>query len=110
MSSAFKTVEFLQLANGHRYPISKLIETFAARQLAELLPVSKTGVVINIVCPGICITDLDRSSPPELRNSLAELRAKVGRTAEDGSRTLLHGLVAGEETHGLLLHSCEVGE
>jgi hypothetical protein len=33
-----------------------------------------------------------------------------GRTAEDGSRTLLHGVVAGVESHGMLLHSCEVGE
>lgn len=93
-----------------RYPLSKLIEQLAARRLAELLPVAKTGVVINVVCPGICITDLDRSSPPEFREHLAQIRAKVGRTAEDGSRTLLHGLVAGEETHGLLLHSCEIGE
>jgi hypothetical protein len=33
-----------------------------------------------------------------------------GRTAEDGSRTLLHGAVAGVESHGKLLHSCQDGE
>ncbi|KAK0649900.1 putative short-chain dehydrogenase/reductase family protein [Cercophora newfieldiana] len=93
-----------------RYPLSKLIETFATRELAALAPVSRTGVIVNIVCPGICITDLDRSAPPEFRNHLAEIRAKIGRTAEDGSRTLLHGVSAGDDTHGLFLHSCEVHE
>ncbi|KAK5654742.1 hypothetical protein OQA88_7067 [Cercophora sp. LCS_1] len=92
------------------YPLSKLVETFAARQLAKLLPVSKTGVVLNVVCPGICVTELDRSAPEEFRKRLAEVRSQIGRTAEDGSRTLLHGVVAGEDTHGLLLHSCQVGE
>ncbi|KAK1752609.1 hypothetical protein QBC47DRAFT_463160 [Echria macrotheca] len=93
-----------------KYPLSKLIETWAVRELASLAPVSKTDVIINIVCPGICVTDLDRSAPPEFRKHLAELRAKVGRTAEDGSRTLIHGVAAGDDTHGLLLHSCEIGE
>ncbi|KAK4448675.1 putative short chain dehydrogenase/ reductase [Podospora aff. communis PSN243] len=92
------------------YPLSKLIETLAARHLAKFVPVSQSGVIMNIVCPGICVTDLDRSAPPEFREQLAAIRARVGRTAEDGSRTLLHGVVAGKETHGLFLHSCEVGE
>jgi len=90
--------------------LSKLIETFAARHLASLLPVADTKVVINTVCPGICVTDLDRSSPPEFRTQLTAIRERVGRTAEDGSRTLLHAVVAGEASHGLFLHSCEVGE
>lgn len=92
------------------YPLSKLIETLSARHLATLLPVDKTGVVITSVCPGVCITDLDRSAPSEFRAHLAEIRDRVGRTAEDGSRTLLHGVVAGKEAHGVFLHSCVVAE
>jgi len=92
------------------YPLSKLIETLSARHLATLLPVDKTRVVITSVCPGVCITDLDRSAPPEFRSHLAEIRERIGRTAEDGSRTLLHAAVAGEEAHGVFLHSCGVGE
>ncbi len=45
-----------------------------------------------------------------MAKQIGELRAKWGRTAEDGSRTLLHGAVAGEESHGRLLHSCEINE
>jgi hypothetical protein len=93
-----------------RYPLSKLIESMSVRHLARLIPVSKTGVVINLVCPGLCVTSLDRNAPPAFRERLRQMRESYGRTAEDGSRTLLHAVGAGPESHGLLLHSCEIGE
>lgn len=34
----------------------------------------------------------------------------MARTAEEGSRTILHGLVAGEESHGKLLSGCMIKE
>ena len=81
------------------------------RHLArELLPVDKTGVVINLVCPGLCVTSLSRNAPADFVARLKQLQEVMGRTAEDGSRTLLHGVVAGVESHGKLLHSCEDGE
>ena len=87
------------------------MELLALRYAApNVFPVAKTGVVLNIVCPGLCVTSLDRNAPPEFKAQLAALREKFARTAEDGSRTLLHGAVAGKESHGLLLHSCEIGE
>ena len=83
----------------------------ALRHLAtNLLPVAKTGVVLNLVCPGLCITELGRNAPSQLTDQLKQMHSQYGRTAEDGSRTLLHGAVAGKESHGLLLHSCEIGE
>lgn len=82
----------------------------AAHHLATLIPVSRTGVVVNLVCPGLCKTDLIRNTPPAYREEIAVLHAKFGRTAEDGSRTLLHGAVAGKESHGCFLSSCEIAE
>lgn len=38
------------------------------------------------------------------------IRAMMARTAEEGSRTILHGLVAGEESHGKLLSGCKIKE
>lgn len=93
-----------------RYPLSKLVQFFAVRQLAALLPTSRTGVVLNLVCPGLCKTSLSRNAPPGFRESLAEQHEKYGRTAEDGSRTLLHGAVAGEDSHGKYLSSCRIAE
>lgn len=93
-----------------RYPLSKVTEVFAVRHLArEVLPVEK-GVVINLVCPGLCVTELGRNAPEEFTKRLRHLHSLYGRTAEDGSRTLLHGAVAGVESHGKVLHSCEDGE
>jgi NAD(P)-dependent dehydrogenase (short-subunit alcohol dehydrogenase family) len=93
-----------------RYPLSKLLEIMAVRHLAPLMPVSRTGVVINVVCPGLCKTDLSRNAPPAFREHLAVQHEKYGRTAEDGSRTLLHGAVAGKESHGCFLDSCTIAE
>lgn len=96
--------------SSFRYPLSKLMVTFAARELADLLPVSQTGVVVNSVNPGVCKTDLSRNAPAEFRRQLAEMHEKFGRTAEDGSRTLLHGAVGGKESHGRYLSDCEIAE
>ncbi|KAM0151088.1 hypothetical protein ACHAQE_004549 [Botrytis cinerea] len=92
------------------YPLSKLLEIMAIRHLAGLLPLQQTGVVINLVCPGLCKTDLSRSVPPGLRERIAKQKEQFGRTAEDGSRTLLYGAIAGEKSHGCFLESCIIAE
>lgn len=92
------------------YPMSKIMAILAVRHVASLVPVSRTGVVINVVCPGLCVTELSRNAPEAFREQLAKQHAQHGRTAEDGSRTLLHGAVAAKDSHGHLLHSCEDGE
>ncbi|ESZ90721.1 putative short-chain dehydrogenase/reductase family protein [Sclerotinia borealis F-4128] len=92
------------------YPLSKLFEVMSIRHITSLLPVSRSGAVINLVCPGLCKTDLGRSVPPGFCEKLAKQKEQYGRTAEDGSRTLLYGAVAGEESHGSLLDSCTIAE
>ncbi|KAK4141992.1 uncharacterized protein C8A04DRAFT_38648 [Dichotomopilus funicola] len=95
------------------YPLSKLATTFATRHLARVIaPLDQngSGVIINLVCPGLCITTLGRNASPEHAERLRNLHKNFGRTAEDGSRTLLHAAVAGPESHGHLLHSCVDGE
>lgn len=97
-------------ANLNRYPLSKLLEIFFVRQLTTLVPVSKTGVVVNLVNPGLCITELARNAPPQFQQRLKKMHAEFGRTAEDGSRTLLHGAVAGKDSHGCYLSDCTIAE
>jgi NAD(P)-dependent dehydrogenase (short-subunit alcohol dehydrogenase family) len=90
--------------------MSKLLEILGVYHLATLIPVSRTGVVVNLVDPGLCKTELSKNAPPPVRQHILELHAKFGRTAEVGSRTLLHGAVAGKESHGTLLQSCKISE
>ncbi len=92
------------------YPRSKMLSLFAFRQLSELAPVSRTGVVMNWINPGICSTGLDRNANFAIKLQIGFARALMGRTAEQGSRTLLHGLAADKESHGKYLTECEVRE
>jgi NAD(P)-dependent dehydrogenase (short-subunit alcohol dehydrogenase family) len=82
----------------------------AVRHLAKLLPLSRGHIVFNVVDPGLCKTELARNAPQAFRDQLSELHEKYGRTSEMGSRTLLSGAVAGGESHGRYMDSCEVAE
>ena len=78
--------------------------------MAKLLPVSRAGVVINCVSPGVCKTMLSRNANIAFKIQLKIIHFIMGRTAEMGSRTLLHAAVAGEESHGRYLSSCKISE
>lgn len=86
------------------------MEEFAVRQLATLCSVERTGVVVNTVAPGLCSTGLGRDARTFTKIMHESIRAMMARTAEEGSRTILHGLVAGEESHGKLLSGCKIKE
>lgn len=95
---------------AERYSVSKLLEHMAIRELAALVPVSEGGVVMNVVDPGLCKTSLQRdlSFFDGIKVSLS--KAAFGRTPEMGSRTLIHGIAATEESHGKYLTACEIRE
>lgn len=92
------------------YPISKLLEVYAVRQYALLHPVAETGVTINTVNPGLCVTGLSRNAPPPMRDHIVKMQQAMGRTAEAGSRTLLYGAVAGKDSHGKYTSECRIRE
>ena len=79
-------------------------------ELGQLLPVQRGGVIINTINPGLCETTLSRDAPQAFKNQLKQMWEKSGRTAECGSRTLLAGAVAGEETHGCYMSDCVLAE
>lgn len=93
-----------------RYALSKLLQIMATRRLAALAPPARTGVVVNYVSPGLCNTGLARNASPSTKLSVGALRIAMGRSAEWGSRNVLHGLSVGEESHGKLLTYCEIKE
>ncbi|KAF4637286.1 hypothetical protein G7Y89_g800 [Cudoniella acicularis] len=93
-----------------RYQLSKLMQVFAVRQLAALAPVSRTGVVVNCVNPGLCKTKLSRHGPFHLRMLLAGANMMLRRTVEMGSRTILYAAVAEKESHGCYTSACEMKE
>lgn len=86
------------------------MQVFAIRHLAAVAQPSQTGVVINIVSPGLCKTALVQYSDMQTKVLVATLRAIMGRSAEWGSRDLLHGIAVGEESHGKYLQYCGIHE
>ena len=91
------------------------MEVYIVRTLAERLPLAEHGVIINTVNPGLCSTDLIRNIGTTITGWLIKIfvkmmRAFLARTAEEGSRTLLHAAVAGQESHGKYLSDCEIKE
>lgn len=109
-SSETRRDETIALTELCRYQMSKLLQLYAVRQLASLRPPSDTGVIINYLSPGLCTTELSRHVGLQVRMMIATMRFFFARTAEMGSRTLLHAAVAGKETHGKYLSECEIRE
>ncbi|KAA8646570.1 uncharacterized protein ATNIH1004_008003 [Aspergillus tanneri] len=93
-----------------RYALTKLVEECAVHQFAALCPIERTGVVITMVAPGLCTTGLGRDARTFTKIMHEAVRAMMARTAEIGSRTILHGLLVGEDGHGKLLSGCKVKE
>jgi hypothetical protein len=92
----------------HRYHSTKLLQLYLFRELSTLLPYSKTGVVINYLSPGLCNTGLARHASWRTWLAVRSLNLLCGRTAEMGSRTLLHAAVARPESHGKFVADCEI--
>lgn len=92
---------------GRRYQLTKQLQIYAVRELARLVPVSESGVVISTLNPGMCSTEIQRHSRLAGKLAMGLVGLFVGRTAEEGSRTLVHAAVAGPETHGKYLSDCE---
>jgi hypothetical protein len=91
--------------------VSKLLEILTIRSLAPAMAASgKPTVILNTLTPGFCHSELMRHAVFPL-NLLGWIGKKlIGRTTEMGSRTLVSAACAGEETHGVYMTDCQVGE
>lgn len=95
---------------GTRYMISKtilhqLFNELAAR-VASSAATEKHQVVVNIVNPGWCGSEIRRHKPLAWHQKM--MFFLIGRTGEQGSRTMVHAVVAGKETHGRYLSECQI--
>ncbi|KAI0536213.1 putative short-chain dehydrogenase [Xylaria digitata] len=88
------------------YYEAKLLLMFVLQGLMELLGGSQgdlgssQGPVVLACCPGQCSTDLYRNFPLGVRLFMSLFNAVIARSAEQGSRTLVTGLLRGREANG----------
>ncbi|KAF1966060.1 NAD(P)-binding protein [Bimuria novae-zelandiae CBS 107.79] len=95
---------------AQRYALTKLVQMYAVRELAAICPVERTGVTINTIAPGVVSTGLGSDTSNMTKAATAVIKALFARTAEQGSRTILHGVVAGRDSHGKMLSACKIKE
>ncbi|RKK83960.1 hypothetical protein BFJ69_g2262 [Fusarium oxysporum] len=86
-----------------RYYVSKLIVLYITREIAARLSASeKSSVIINAPNPSYCKSGLLRekqeSTPPDF----------MARSTEMGSRALVAGVLAGQESNGQYTNNCQV--
>ena len=93
---------------GSRYPVSKLLEVFALREIAREHPVKQLGCTLNLVNPGWCHSELTR----EMTSPVVTVVKKVMcRTTDAGSRTLVDAAIGhGNDTHGQYLSNQRVAD
>jgi NAD(P)-dependent dehydrogenase (short-subunit alcohol dehydrogenase family) len=90
-----------------RYPLSKMLVLYAVREFAEQSESSGKGsCIINTPNPSFCKSNLAHESQGSRGFRVAE--KLLARSSEEGSRVLVHGLLAGKETNGQYLSNCQV--
>lgn len=85
-----------------RYALSKLLVLYAVREFAAL----GKDVIFNTPNPSFCRSNLAHESQDSAGFRVFE--RLLARTSEEGSRVLVHGLLAGPESHGQYLSNCKV--
>lgn len=95
---------------GDRYHLSKLVVLSCVQQLAKKLEHGSdnhhASIIVNCVNPGWCKTELFRTNDGGVGGRFG--LALIGRTAEEGSRTLVHGAMADADSHGKYLSECRI--
>ncbi|PGH26386.1 hypothetical protein AJ80_01884 [Polytolypa hystricis UAMH7299] len=113
-----KIIEYLaksEMADmDERYFVSKLIQLLLVRELAdEVTKFESSGkagrVIVSTPNPGAVDTSIMREAGSLFQIYLSIMKVLWFRSAEEGSRTLLHAAQAGEESHGQYLDDCKVG-
>ncbi|KAK3934800.1 putative short-chain dehydrogenase [Diplogelasinospora grovesii] len=90
-----------------QYSVSKLLEVFGVRAIAEKSPASVLPVTVNCVNPGLCHSELARDYPTW---GFFLMKLFLARSTEAGSRTLVHAATQGAESHGQYLSEYRVRE
>lgn len=93
---------------GSRYPVTKLLEVLALREIVREHPMKQLGCTLNLVNPGWCHSELTR----EIMNPVVAVVTKIMcRTTDVGSRTLVDAAVShGPSTHGQYLSDQRVSD
>ncbi|KAE8373292.1 NAD(P)-binding protein [Aspergillus bertholletiae] len=86
------------------YNVLKLLTMYIMHGLADEYCRNERGeleVTVNVACPGYCTTDLGRDFPWYISLPTKMMQMYCGRTAEEGSRSLVSATLLGQRGHGV---------
>ena len=90
-----------------RYALSKILVIYAVRELAARPAAGVKGPgILNTPSPSFCKSNLEHEKKDS--RGFKAFESLLARSMEEGSRALVHGLLAGEESHGQYLSDCAV--
>ncbi|EGY23093.1 hypothetical protein VD0002_g3615 [Verticillium dahliae] len=92
------------------YPISKLLEVFGVRSIAEQSPAATFPVTVNCVNPGLCHSELSRNTASWAAVRFSLFKWLLARTTEAGSRTIVHAASQGADTHGQYMSDAQISQ
>ena len=78
------------------------------REIADQTASVTPWVAVNCLDPGFAHTGLTRNARGSTKAIMAIMRACLAWTAEEGSRTLLHAVSQGPESHGVYISGCKI--
>jgi NAD(P)-dependent dehydrogenase (short-subunit alcohol dehydrogenase family) len=95
-----------------RYATSKLFLIYGVREISKLVLDSDNNpmVIVNYSCPGYCKTELSRETEGFLKVIVGVLEAALGKTAEQGARTLVLASNVGPDGHGRWFYRTKITE
>lgn len=98
-----------------RYNVSKLLVIYAVRELAQRANNGSTSKshsgkinIINTPNPSFCKSSLMQGTAAGRSKGGQTFERLLARSTEEGSRALVHGVIAGSETSGQYLTNCHV--
>jgi retinol dehydrogenase-12 len=108
MFEALSTSDPRKTSIEWRYALSKLMVHQCFHELIAVLAKNDeySGVVVNLINPGWCGTELSRAKPHPFMEKMCF--AAMGWTPEKGSRMYIFALAAGRESHGRYLAESQV--
>ncbi|KAJ5170353.1 Short-chain dehydrogenase/reductase SDR [Penicillium coprophilum] len=106
-SSIFESLNNKETTNMMgRYPLSKLLVLFGVRAFAYQFARSKAPlIIINTPNPSFCKSQLTRETDSA---GLRIGEKLLARSTEEGSRALIHAIMADEKSNGQYLTNCQV--
>ena len=78
------------------------------REIAKRTAKASPLVVFNTLNPGLAHTALTRNAQGSTKVIMAIMRACLAWTPEEGSRTLVHAVTQGVDSHGVYISQCNV--